>query len=999
MVKIFNRFTIPAKLNVLNFLFIFLVLSGVCSMLVTYYGSKKKSNIVENLADFEVAVKNITELSFEMRGDFFRAVAVKTETQPKYIHDLYVSVDDRVKSFREFQDYAKGLKSIFTEEIKSESAMFNSGLERYLSIYEGYSENLMDLSLADSDEPINPGDFVLDKIDKSFDNLRKAELQLIPAIQKYKNHLIQDIKRKKKNTFLLFLMLGTALMILLFVVIQFLKKSIVKPIKETEKILSKLSEGELLQVEEYEGSDELSRMLKSLKALSGHMQHIMKFVKNVAENNFDVEAAMFEGKGPIAMSLMNMRDSLKASYESENQRNWISKGLAGFGNLVRKHEDINTLYDSALHCIVKYLKANQGTLFLVDDSDKDDLKLERVATYAYDRKKFISGSFRVKDNLVGQVFLEGELVLLREVPDDYLLITSGLGEALPKNIIISPLISEEESFGILEIAAFKEFDNKEIELIKLIGEELAAVIKAAKIKINTQRLLKESQQQTEALRTQEEELRQNMEELQTAQEEVERIHNRNVQTLEQAIDGVITIDSNKNITFFNKAAEDMFGFRREEVIGNNVSRIIPVEHKKDHDSYVDNNIVTGSNKLIGMARDFEMTRKDDSRFWGQLSLSKIVIGDDIQFTAFIKDVTDKKLLEEDLQHKLEEMMTQEEELRQNMEELQAAQEEVERIHNRNIQTLEQAIDGVITIDSNKNIVFFNKAAEDMFGFRREEVIGNNVGKIIPLEHKKDHDGYIDNNIVTGSDKLIGIARDFEMTRKDGSRFWGQLSLSRVVVGSDIQFTAFIKDVTEKKHLEEELQHKMEKMMAQEVELRQNMEKLKQKEKENQEQLEELRAQEEELRQNMEELHVTQEMLEKRANELERANTQSEAQKQMMLKNLEKIKHKEQESHAQLEELQAREKELKQNQKKLEATQEEMKRQNAELLRLKANLEKEVEKKATEIETKNEEIIKKARMKAKEDRETKKVYETEISRMLGIWMSHLEAMEKKELNGK
>lgn len=246
-------------------------------------------------------------------------------------------------------------------------------------------------------------------------------------------------------------------------------------------------------------------------------------------------------------------------------------------------------------------------------------------------------------------------------------------------------------------------------------------------------------------------------------EQLERDFNRNLMALEEAVDSVIQIDKDKLITFYNKAAEKLFGYTKDEVMGKNVKMIVPLEHRAVHDNYVDNNIKTGINKVIGSGRDLQATRKDGTRMWINLSLSKTQVGNDVQFTAFIKDITEERFNKE-----------------------------------RNNQILEQAVDSVVTIDANKTVLFFNKAAETMFGFTREEVLGKNVKMIVPIEHRTNHDQYVESNIQTGVNKVIGKSRDLEMTRKDGSKFWGNLSLSKVEVDGQLQFTAFIKDITAQK---------------------------------------------------------------------------------------------------------------------------------------------------------------------------------------------------------
>jgi methyl-accepting chemotaxis protein len=143
--------------------------------------------------------------------------------------------------------------------------------------------------------------------------------------------------------------------------------------------------------------------------------------------------------------------------------------------------------------------------------------------------------------------------------------------------------------------------------------------------------------------------------------EMERTSELNVRALSEAVDAVIQIDSNKLIRFYNKAAEHMFGYAKEEVMGQNVKMIVPVEHRGVHDQYVDNNIRTGINKVVGSGRDLEATKKDGSKFWINLSLSKVQVGNDVQYTAFIKDITAHRraVIEmEELQRELKTRMDQ-----------------------------------------------------------------------------------------------------------------------------------------------------------------------------------------------------------------------------------------------------------------------------------------------------------------------------------------------------
>ena len=236
---------------------------------------------------------------------------------------------------------------------------------------------------------------------------------------------------------------------------------------------------------------------------------------------------------------------------------------------------------------------------------------------------------------------------------------------------------------------------------------------------------------------------------------------RTQQTLEQALDAVVTIDHDNIVTFFNRAAENLWGYGRDEVIGQNVKMLVPEELRANHDNLVNHNRTTGQDKIVGTSRDVEVQRKDGSRVWANLSLSKVRVGDLISYTAFVKDITEER--------RAREMINQ---------------------------TLEQALDAVVTIDESNRVTFFNPAAERLWGYTREEVIGQNVKMLVPDEIRPNHDENVNANRTTGKDKIVGTSREVEVQRKDGTRVWGSLSLSRVKLDNEIVYTAFVKDVDE-----------------------------------------------------------------------------------------------------------------------------------------------------------------------------------------------------------
>ncbi len=115
--------------------------------------------------------------------------------------------------------------------------------------------------------------------------------------------------------------------------------------------------------------------------------------------------------------------------------------------------------------------------------------------------------------------------------------------------------------------------------------------------------------------------------------------------------------------------------------------------------------------------------------------------------------------------------------------------------------LENAVDGIITIDARGVIETFNPAAERTFGYPSDEVVGCNVKLLMPAPFREDHDGYLRNYLETGDNKIIGIGREVVGLRKDGSTFPMDLAVSEMEISGQRMFVGIVRDITERKQVE------------------------------------------------------------------------------------------------------------------------------------------------------------------------------------------------------
>jgi PAS domain S-box-containing protein len=321
--------------------------------------------------------------------------------------------------------------------------------------------------------------------------------------------------------------LGLLLLIIGVVMAVYLSGSITKPIKYIRGVIDKVGKGEMVPVDRSKvTNDEIGDMAESVAKMASGFSAISEFAENIGNGKYDSDFKPLSDKDMLGNALIEMRDNLKKVAVEDKRRNWATSGLATFGEILRNYsDDFSKLTDEIISKLVKYMEANQGALLIASNTATDgdeEPYMEMAACYAWDKKKFVEKKVYKGDGLAGQAWIEGDTIYLTEVPDSYITITSGLGAANPRSIVIVPLKVNEDIHGVIELASFREYDAFEIEFIEKVSESIAATISSVKVNERTQRLLEESTVMTEQMRAQEEEMRQNMEELQATQEKIQR---------------------------------------------------------------------------------------------------------------------------------------------------------------------------------------------------------------------------------------------------------------------------------------------------------------------------------------------------------------------------------------------------------------------------------------------------------------------------------------------
>jgi PAS domain S-box-containing protein len=258
---------------------------------------------------------------------------------------------------------------------------------------------------------------------------------------------------------------------------------------------------------------------------------------------------------------------------------------------------------------------------------------------------------------------------------------------------------------------------------------------------------------------------------------------RSSSIMESANDAIITADSKGMVLSWNRAATAIFGYEQSEVLGMPLTIIIPEEYKSSHDKGIERVSGGGEHHVIGKSVELSGLHKDGHPIPVELSLSTWLVGDQRFYAGIIRNISERKFMEE--MHRAIELKFQ--------------------------SIAESANDAIISANGDGEIQSWNKAAENIFGYSEEEVLGGLLTAIIPEEYRELHEKGIERVAKGGKHHVIGHSVELSGLHKDGHKIPIELSLSTWTVKNKVFYSGIIRDITERKKSELKLQKQKEKL--------------------------------------------------------------------------------------------------------------------------------------------------------------------------------------------
>jgi methyl-accepting chemotaxis protein len=321
----------------------------------------------------------------------------------------------------------------------------------------------------------------------------------------------------------------------------------------------------------YSTEKKIEEHVNTLRHFKKNMLHAVEAVRNTGSDAFG--AAFNRITDPsVRAAVAEAHERFVSLRKKESNSLWIASGISTISELKHTGKDVSEYAQSVIQSIVPSLSATHGGFFILGDRHADP-HFRLIASYAHGRRKCGDARINPGDGILGQLYYEPELKLVTNVPEHYLKITSGLGEATARCICIVPLMWERELFGAIEIATFKPFDSCQLEYLQKIGEIIGYNLSTIEAHQRTEALLRETQDMTVEIKAREEELRQNMMELRTTQDEM-RQKQKEMNAVMSSL-STVELDLEGNVVDANQIFLGITGYALADITRRSYKNLIP----------------------------------------------------------------------------------------------------------------------------------------------------------------------------------------------------------------------------------------------------------------------------------------------------------------------------------------------------------------------------------------------------------------------------------------
>lgn len=603
----------------------------------------------------------------------------------------------------------------------------------------------------------------------------------------------KEVNRDSRALIYSFIVAGITILILGFLVSVVFSRFLIEPLLTLKNTLTSMSQGMLPEKVEKESNDEIGMMAETTDHLTKSLRRTANFAHAIGKGAFDTEFEPIGQEDTLGTALINMRDSIQESERKDRERNWIVTGVAEIGDILRSHNNLEELGDEVVAYVCEKINAIQGAFYVVNDEDKENTFIEMKASYAYNKKKHLKAQFKFAEGLIGQSAIEQDTILRTEIPYDYVTVTSGLlGDQRPEALLIVPLITNEQVYGVIEFAGFEKFSARDVKFVEEISLIIARTVFNIKVNEKTRRLLSESQKMSNELQEQQEVLRQNAEEMQATQEElqrtnqqleeqideVERTQKRMASLLENASEVITIYEEDGQIRYISPSVQRILGYSQQEMIGKSDNLYIKGEGKEVFDDMFRRLL---ENPVESVTVQYVYQTKFNNEVWVETTGNNLLHDPAVKGIVLnSRDITERKRAE------------QEERMRSKMQSLS-----------------ENSPDLITRFDQEGTFFYINPTIETYTGKKPDHFLHK------PLREADLNEGIVEEWLRILSDVKESqqkVAKEVNFPAEDGEHIMHVNAIPEYNEEQDIESVLLVShDITERKQIELEIQNKNKKI--------------------------------------------------------------------------------------------------------------------------------------------------------------------------------------------